>query len=127
MPAKHNRERWFVVHDYPTSAVVGGKVYPGHQIKVDDLTQTPVCVVLVTNPKDARHAAERRRLADLAGAAPELLDLVKELVDSKPCSFDHNGGCQAHCCVDDKPGRCPHADAKALIKRLGARKGRRAV
>ena len=124
MPAKHNRERWFVVHDYPTGAG-DGKVYPGHQIKVDDQTQTPVCVVLVTNPEDARHAAERRRLADLAAAAPELRDLVEALISEEPCDLDHNGACQMHSHFSGQ--ECPHAAGKRLLKQLGARKGRRSA
>jgi len=123
MSAKNNGERWFVVHDFPTGEV-NGRIYPGHHIKVDDLAKTPVCVVLVTNPKDAKHVAARRRMADLAAAAPELLDLVEAMISEEPCEFDRNGNCQAHNHFDGQ--ECPQSAAKSLLRRLGSRKGRRA-
>jgi len=54
-----------------------------------------------------------------AGRA-DLLRLVRDLLDSDDCWFDHHGGCQAHGYLSLEPGeQCPHAEAKALLDAEG--------
>lgn len=43
---------------------------------------------------------------------PELETLLRELTDSEPCEYDHNGLCQAHA-LDERP--CPHERAKVVL------------
>jgi hypothetical protein len=45
---------------------------------------------------------------------PELRELLQDLIDPDPCSFDHHGYCQAHGWMSTSP-RCPHARAKELL------------
>ena len=40
-----------------------------------------------------------------------LLRLIEEFTDPDPCSYDHNGSCQAHS-LHEKP--CPHEIAQVL-------------
>ncbi|MGI5247600.1 hypothetical protein [Dactylosporangium sp. CA-139066] len=49
-----------------------------------------------------------------------LLRLIRDLLDSDDCWFDHHGGCQAHGYLSLEPGeQCPHAEAKALLDAEG--------
>lgn len=43
--------------------------------------------------------------------------VLAELIDSDKCSFDHNGGCQAHGHFppDDQAWTCPVEDAKNIL------------
>ena len=51
-----------------------------------------------------------------APTVPQLLSLIRDLVDDEPCWFDHHGGCQAHGYLSLTPGQqCPQAEAKALL------------
>jgi hypothetical protein len=46
----------------------------------------------------------------------DLLRLIRDLLDSDACWFDHHGGCQAHGYLSLEPGeQCPHAEAKAIL------------
>ena len=40
--------------------------------------------------------SERQAIARLIAAAPELLAVIRELMDPDPCWADHHGYCQAH-------------------------------
>lgn len=54
-------------------------------------------------------AIDRESLA----AAATTRQLIVDLTDPDPCSFDTRGGCQAHSYIDLKPGQmCPHEEAK---------------
>ncbi len=47
---------------------------------------------------------------------PQLMRLIRDLVDADPCWFDHHGGCQAHGYLSLEPGeKCPHAEAKEIL------------
>lgn len=44
------------------------------------------------------------------------IELLNDLVDLDPCSFDHRGGCQSHGYLSLQPGEtCPEEAAKQLI------------
>lgn len=44
----------------------------------------------------------------------DITEMLEDLTDPDPCTFDHHGYCQAHGWLrDDRP--CPHARAKALL------------
>lgn len=43
-----------------------------------------------------------------------LLELVDDLADLDPCSFDHHGNCQAHGWTRSDR-QCPHRRAQALL------------
>lgn len=61
--------------------------------------------------------AELDRLREQRGG---LLRLIRDLLDSDDCWFDHHGGCQAHGYLSLGPGeQCPHAEAKALLDAEG--------
>ncbi|MEU8323795.1 hypothetical protein AB0C33_35995 [Nonomuraea sp. NPDC048881] len=53
-------------------------------------------------------------LAEAVRQRDELRDLIRELSDSSPCRFDHDGGCQEHGPTSTWDG-CPHADAQKLL------------
>lgn len=63
-------------------------------------------------------AAHNRHVEDALSAAgfgpvQESADLIRDLTDPEPCSFDHHGGCQAHGYLSLEPGdTCPQHDAK---------------
>lgn len=60
------------------------------------------------------------RLTELQRDRATMLALIRDLVDSDPCWFDHHGGCQAHGYLSLEPGQqCPHAEAKELLERHG--------
>lgn len=45
-----------------------------------------------------------------------LLRLIRDLLDSDDCWYDHHGGCQAHGYLSLEPGeQCPHAEAKDVL------------
>jgi hypothetical protein len=49
------------------------------------------------------------------------LDLLDCLLDSEPCWFDHNGGCQAHGYLSLCPGElCPQAELKQVLAAAAA-------
>lgn len=51
----------------------------------------------------------------------QIQQLVRALVDSEACWFDHNGGCQAHGYLWLEQGQvCPHAEAKTLLEEWDA-------
>lgn len=41
-------------------------------------------------------------------------DLIRDLTDADPCSYDHHGHCQAHSWL--QAGECPHARAKTYLR-----------
>jgi hypothetical protein len=46
----------------------------------------------------------------------QLRNLIASLVDDDPCSFDHDGGCQAHGYISLASNEeCPMAEAKRLL------------
>jgi hypothetical protein len=48
---------------------------------------------------------------------PSLMLLLECLGDEGPCSFNHNGGCQAHGYLGLEPGEvCPIEEVKQLAK-----------
>jgi hypothetical protein len=47
----------------------------------------------------------------------EMLDLIRDFIDPNGCEYDHHGSCQTHGWTTTEPA-CPHARAKALLKRL---------
>jgi len=54
--------------------------------------------------------------AVLAIVERDYLSVMRDLVDTEPCWFDHHGGCQAHGFISLEPGeKCPHAQAKELL------------
>lgn len=53
--------------------------------------------------------------AKVIAATPDLLALVRDLVDADDCWYDHHGYCQGHS-LHEKP--CPHERAKALLVHL---------
>lgn len=47
---------------------------------------------------------------------PVPVDLLRELVDSGECWFDHDGGCQEHGYLSLGPGeKCPQFELKELL------------
>jgi hypothetical protein len=59
---------------------------------------------------------ERERLRLNLGS---LLKLLNDIVDRDDCSFDDNGGCQAHGYPDLGGGvQCPHQEAKEVLAAL---------
>lgn len=48
------------------------------------------------------------------------LNLIRDLVDSDDCWFDHHSGCQAHGYLSLEPGeKCPQQEAKELLAAEG--------
>lgn len=46
--------------------------------------------------------------------------LIRDLIDEDACWFDHHGGCQAHGYLSLEPGeKCPHQEAKELLRQEG--------
>jgi hypothetical protein len=61
---------------------------------------------------------ERERLRRNLGS---LLKLLNDIVDEDGCSFDDNGGCQAHGYPDLGGGvQCPHQEAKEVLAAFAA-------
>ena len=91
------------------------------------LTDDEVHWLSVKAPGDLEDVEEGRELVplihrmvdeicDLRAGRVVLLRLVRDLLDSDDCWFDHHGGCQAHGYLSLEPGeQCPHAEAKALL------------
>lgn len=49
----------------------------------------------------------------------QALELLADLVDEDPCSFDHHGGCQAHGFLALESGEiCPQEQAKILLTKM---------
>lgn len=54
--------------------------------------------------------------APAATPGRDIAQLVRDLIDTDDCWFDHAGGCQAHGYLSLKPGElCPQAEAKAWL------------
>jgi hypothetical protein len=89
-----------------------GMRFDGFWSRIDDL-----------EPEDREHAVKEARAA-LEAAAPylwaqaldEIAQLIRNLTDPDPCSFDHHGGCQAHGYLSLQPEeKCPQQTAKEFI------------
>ena len=50
----------------------------------------------------------------------QAMEIIGDLVDDDPCSFDHHGYCQSHAWFATEQS-CPHGRGKALLARWGAR------
>ena len=62
--------------------------------------------------------AERDRVT-LLNMLHSALNLMGDLTDPEPCTFDHHGGCQAHGYLSLVPGeKCPQQEAKDMIAEL---------
>lgn len=59
-------------------------------------------------------AAARAMLTLAKRDARRIVDLLRDLTDPDPCTFDHHGYCQAHGWMATEP-RCPHARAKEML------------
>jgi hypothetical protein len=95
------------------------------------LTDDELDALSVKAPGDLEDVEEGRELVPLihrmvdeiralrAGRSG-LLRLVRDLLDSDECWFDHHGGCQAHGYLSLEPGElCPHAETKAVLAAEG--------
>lgn len=54
--------------------------------------------------------------AHLIAAAPDLYEVLKDMVDENDCSFDHHGYCQEHGWSDES--ECPNSRAKKVIAKV---------
>ena len=86
---------------------------------VYEAAANPTAVLALLDDADALRAelAHMTEARDNARAEVErLTGLVAELADPEPCSFDHNGGCQAHGFLTLRPGEtCPQHDAARIL------------
>lgn len=69
-----------------------------------------VAATLVATPAYDRGVAAGRT----AAAADHLIELIQDLADPDPCTFDHHGYCQAHGWMATDP-HCPHARARDVL------------
>ena len=63
---------------------------------------------------DDEALAPHQLRAEAEAERDRALAVLRELVDTDPCRFDHDGYCQTHLGETDN-GTCPMADARSLL------------
>ncbi|KQQ65063.1 hypothetical protein [Microbacterium sp. Leaf320] len=99
-------DRWLAAHDAEKDATIA-------ELRLELAKQEDSLAL-------ARFDTEELHRIRTSVEEPEPSDQVKQLIrdmtDPDDCSFDHNGGCQAHGYLSLQPGeKCPHAEAKELL------------
>lgn len=77
-----------------------------------EITSESALIAVIAKWKPKTDEADARLIA----AAPDLLELVRQLLDDDDCVYDHHDLCQTHF-LHERP--CPYERGRELLESLG--------